>query len=119
MPRAHHSAGYPEAEEYAMVSMEAAATTIESVTAVLDAEGYCIVERLLSPDAAQEAKASLVEVLAATPRGRNSFEGFRTQRVYALFAKTRAFDAPAVHPLVLGVLDHVLGHYQLSAPVGI
>ena len=50
---------------------------------------------------------------------RNSFEGFQTQRVYALFAKTRAFDGPAVHPLLLGVLDRVLGHYQLSAPTGI
>jgi ectoine hydroxylase-related dioxygenase (phytanoyl-CoA dioxygenase family) len=39
--------------------------------------------------------------------------------VYALFAKARAFDAPAVDPLVLAVLDNMLGHYQLSAPVGI
>src|SRR5262249_30769105 len=36
-----------------------------------------------------------------------------------LFRKTRAFDAAAVHPLVLGVLDRLLGHYHLSAPVGI
>jgi ectoine hydroxylase-related dioxygenase (phytanoyl-CoA dioxygenase family) len=61
----------------------------------------------------------LAEVLAATPEGRNDFEGFKTQRVYALFAKTRAFDGPATHPLLLGVLDRVLGHYQLSAPTGI
>jgi ectoine hydroxylase-related dioxygenase (phytanoyl-CoA dioxygenase family) len=39
--------------------------------------------------------------------------------VYALFAKTRTFDQLAVHPLLLAVLDQVLGHYQLSAPVGI
>jgi ectoine hydroxylase-related dioxygenase (phytanoyl-CoA dioxygenase family) len=36
-----------------------------------------------------------------------------------LFAKTRAFDALATDPLLLGVLDQVLGHYQLSAPVSI
>ena len=54
-----------------------------------------------------------------TPAGRNAFEGFTTQRVYALFAKTRTFDRAAVHPLLLEVLDQVLGHYQLSAPVGI
>ena len=29
------------------------------------------------------------------------------------------FDGPAIHPLLLGVLDDVLGHYQLSAPTGI
>src|SRR5262249_29015587 len=29
------------------------------------------------------------------------------------------FDQIALHPLLLDVLDRVLGHYQLSAPVGI
>ena len=65
------------------------------------------------------AKADLQRVLADTSTGRNAFEGFSTRRVYALFAKTRYFDGPGTHPLVLGVLDHVLGHYQFSAPVGI
>jgi ectoine hydroxylase-related dioxygenase (phytanoyl-CoA dioxygenase family) len=39
--------------------------------------------------------------------------------VYARFAKTRTFDELAVRPLLLEVLDQVLGHCQLSAPVGI
>ena len=56
---------------------------------------------------------------AQTPLGRNDFEGFGTKRIYALFAKTRGFDELAIHPLLLGVLDRVLGHYQLSGPVGI
>jgi ectoine hydroxylase-related dioxygenase (phytanoyl-CoA dioxygenase family) len=77
------------------------------------------VEGLLPPDELAAARASLADVLAATPEGRNDFEGFKTQRVYALFAKTRAFDGPATDPLLLGVLDRVLGHYQLSAPTGI
>jgi ectoine hydroxylase-related dioxygenase (phytanoyl-CoA dioxygenase family) len=77
------------------------------------------VEGLLPRDELAAARASLADVLAATPEGRNDFEGFKTQRVYALFAKTRAFDGPATHPLLLGVLDRVLGHYQLSAPTGI
>ena len=29
------------------------------------------------------------------------------------------FDEPAIHPLLLGVLDQILDFYQLSAPVGI
>jgi ectoine hydroxylase-related dioxygenase (phytanoyl-CoA dioxygenase family) len=93
--------------------------SVDGVVAALEADGYCLVQNVLSPEAAAAARASLVDVLAATPRGRNDFEGFRTQRVYALFAKTRAFDEPAIHPLLLGVLDRVLGHYQLSAPTGI
>jgi ectoine hydroxylase-related dioxygenase (phytanoyl-CoA dioxygenase family) len=36
-----------------------------------------------------------------------------------VFAKTRVLDDVALHPLLLGVLDEWLGHYQFSAPVGI
>ncbi len=67
----------------------------------------------------QAARADLDRVLQTTKTGRNFFEGFDTQRIYALFAKTRMFDQAATDPLLLGVLDQVLGHYQLSAPVGI
>src|SRR5262249_8338845 len=78
-----------------------------------------IVPGVLSADEVQRARADLAGGLAETPTGRNDFEGFSTQGVYALFAKTRAFDDVASHPLLVGVLDHVLGHYQLRAPPGI
>ena len=73
----------------------------------------------MSAEAVAKARADFTEILESTPYGRDDFEGRKTRRVYALFAKTRTFDAPATHPLVLGVLDRVLGHYQLSAPTGI
>jgi len=93
--------------------------TPDSVTEGLRRDGYVIVEGVLSAAAVARARDDLARVLARTPTGRNDFEGFATQRVYALFAKTRAFDEAAIHPLALGVLDRVLGSYQLSAPVGI
>jgi ectoine hydroxylase-related dioxygenase (phytanoyl-CoA dioxygenase family) len=102
-----------------MAAIPATEASVDSIVAALGEDGYCAVERLLSPDELAAARQSLVDVLERTPQGRNSFEGFKTQRVYALFAKTRAFDGPATHPLLLGVLDLVLGHYQLSAPTGI
>jgi ectoine hydroxylase-related dioxygenase (phytanoyl-CoA dioxygenase family) len=77
------------------------------------------VDTLLPEPELVAARHDLRRVLAGTPSGRNPFEGARTKRVYALFAKTRALDAAATHPLVLGVLDAVLHHYQLSAPTGI
>jgi ectoine hydroxylase-related dioxygenase (phytanoyl-CoA dioxygenase family) len=89
------------------------------VVAALAVDGYAIVEGVLSPEDVGRARAELTEILAATPFGRDDFEGRRTRRVYALFAKTRALDGPATHPLVLSVLDSVLGHYQLSAPTAI
>ncbi len=102
-----------------LVHLEAATATVDAVVEALRADGACTVEGLLAPVEVAAAQASLRDVLAATPVGRNDFEGHRTRRAYALFAKTRAFDGPAVHPLLLGVLDRVLGHYQLSAPTGI
>ena len=93
--------------------------SIDTVVAELDEKGYCIVEGMLSPAEVAAARDDLLRVLGETPTGRNDFEGFSTQRVYALFAKTRAFDKAALDPLLLGVLDRVLGHYQFSAPVGI
>ncbi len=91
----------------------------EEVLAALERDGYAIIEGVLGTDDVAEARAELGRTLEATPFGRDDFEGRRTRRVYALFAKTRALDGPATHPLVLRVLDQVLGHYQLSAPTGI
>jgi len=93
---------------------------VDRVVADLERDGYAVVESLLNADEATTVRDGLREVLDRTPTGRNDFEGFSTRRIYALFAKTRAFDPLATHPLLLGVLDRVLGaSYQLSAPTGI
>ena len=102
-----------------MAHMNASAT-VDDVVGALDRDGFAIVEGMLSPQEAAAARAELTRILASIPTGRNDFEGFKTRRIYALFAKTRVFDAPATHPLLLGVLERVLGEsYQLSAPTGI
>ncbi len=93
--------------------------SVEEAAAAVDRDGYVVIEGLMDPSWVAAAREDLLRVLESTGTGRNSFEGFSTRRVYALFAKTRFFDGPGTHPLVLGVLDHVLGHYQFSAPVGI
>jgi ectoine hydroxylase-related dioxygenase (phytanoyl-CoA dioxygenase family) len=97
----------------------AGAATAELVAERLIRDGYVVVTGLMSDAEVAIARADLGRVLETTPAGRNEFEGFGTQRVYALFAKTRCFDQLAIHPLLLAVLDQVLGDYQLSAPVGI
>lgn len=102
-----------------MATVTVGTTTVDEVVAAVREDGYCIVHGVLDPEEVAAAKADLRRVLDATPTGRNDFEGYKTQRVYALFAKTRVFDGPAIHPLVLGVLDQLLAEYQLSAPVGI
>ena len=102
-----------------MPNLQASSATADDVIAGLTSDGYAIVEGVLSPQEAESVRNGLIDVLEETPTGRNSFEGFKTQRIYALFAKTRAFDGPATHPLVLDVLDKYIGPCQLSAPVGI
>ena len=102
-----------------MMATMPATSAGQDVAQRLTDDGYVVVTAMLTPSGAQAARADLDRVLRTTRTGRNSFEGFDTQRIYALFAKTRAFDALATDPLLLGVLDQVLGHYQLSAPVGI
>jgi ectoine hydroxylase-related dioxygenase (phytanoyl-CoA dioxygenase family) len=99
--------------------LPAASTSGEEVARRLADDGYVVVSGMMTDAVVEAARADLGRILAATKTGRNSFEGYSTQRVYALFAKTRTFDQAAIHPLLLDVLDRVLGHYQLSAPVGI
>jgi ectoine hydroxylase-related dioxygenase (phytanoyl-CoA dioxygenase family) len=94
--------------------------TVDDVLAAVDTDGYVVVEDLLSPERVAEIHAEFDRILDHVPEGRNFFEGFHTRRIYALFAKTRVIDDLAVHPLVLGVLDRVLGeHYLLGGPTGI
>ncbi len=92
---------------------------VEPITEALAGHGYVIVDGVLDGRTVDAMRRELDRVLAATPTGRNDFEGFGTKRIYRLFAKTRVFDDLAIHPVMLGVLDQVLGHCQLSAPTGI
>jgi ectoine hydroxylase-related dioxygenase (phytanoyl-CoA dioxygenase family) len=93
--------------------------TVDDIVGALDAEGCAVVDRFLDDTEAAALVAELHPFREQTPLGRNDFEGFDTRRIYALFAKVRGFDRLATHPLLLGVLDRVLGEYQLSGPVGI
>ena len=86
----------------------------------LEQHGLAVVERFLSTADVRRKKDDLERVLESIPTGRNSFEGFATRRIYALFAKTRLFDAQAIDPLLLAVVERLLGPgFVLSAPTGI
>ncbi len=93
--------------------------TIEDIKDQMADDGYAIIPEAIGSDQVAWARSELEAIVASTPVGRDDFEGHLTRRVYGLFGKTRSLDALAVHESVLGVLDGVLGHYQLSAPTGI
>lgn len=74
-----------------------------------DQRGYLIFGRVLSPDAVADIRTALAPYLARDLTGRNDFEGFRTNRVYALLAKSPAFAELAIHPLALAFAEAELG----------
>jgi ectoine hydroxylase-related dioxygenase (phytanoyl-CoA dioxygenase family) len=96
-----------------------ATATVDDVVGAMNADGYAVVERLVPAAQTARIRSELTHVLETVPLGRNDFEGFKTRRIYNIFAKTRVLDPLALHPLLEGVLDRVLGLHQFSAPVGI
>src|SRR4051812_1202310 len=74
----------------------AGAVTVDGVVAALDEEGFCIVEGLLPPDELATTRDALTDILEAIPTGRNDFEGFKTQRIYGLFAPPRPAGSTAL-----------------------
>jgi ectoine hydroxylase-related dioxygenase (phytanoyl-CoA dioxygenase family) len=102
-----------------LIRLTGAEATVTAVVDALERHGCVVVEHFIDAAKVAALKAELAPHRQQTPSGRNDFEGFDTRRIYALFAKTRSFDELATDPLLLGVLDEVLGHYQMSGPVGI
>lgn len=83
-------------------------------------KGYTIIESLLSDADITRVKAALAPWLQGRYMGRNNFEGFRTERVYALLAKDRVFAELVEHPQVLSILDEMLhADYLLSSNLAI
>jgi ectoine hydroxylase-related dioxygenase (phytanoyl-CoA dioxygenase family) len=82
----------------------------------LDRDGYVVRTGVFDPD---PVRAALEPILAATPTGRNDFEGYGTKRGYGLLAKTRVLDDLILDPVSLDLARHVLGDFLLSALVAI
>jgi len=74
-----------------------------------DRSGYLIFERVLPPERVAEIRAALAPHLARDLLGRNDFEGTKTNRVYALLAKSPVFAELAIHPLALAFVEAELG----------
>jgi ectoine hydroxylase-related dioxygenase (phytanoyl-CoA dioxygenase family) len=107
-----------------------AATKAETTTATTDAvgarrdldrDGFVVLEEVVGEAVLRAIRSELDPWLdAGAHRGRNDFEGFATNRVYALLAKAPAVAALVEHPAVLALLDELLlPGYLLSANLAI
>jgi ectoine hydroxylase-related dioxygenase (phytanoyl-CoA dioxygenase family) len=74
-----------------------------------DRRGFVIFERVLAPDQVAAIRTALAPHLDRDLKGRNDFEGLKTNRVYALLAKSPLFAELVVHPLVLAFVEAELG----------
>jgi ectoine hydroxylase-related dioxygenase (phytanoyl-CoA dioxygenase family) len=74
-----------------------------------DHSGYLIFENVLPPDRVAAIRAALAPFLARDLKGRNDFEGVKTNRVYALLAKSPLFAELVIHPLVMAFVEAELG----------
>jgi len=74
-----------------------------------DCRGYLIFERVLTTERVAEIRAALSPFLERNLTGRNDFEGLKTNRVYALLAKSPTFAELAIHPLALAFAEAELG----------
>lgn len=80
----------------------------------IERDGYVIIENLISPELVAEIKEDLIPRFSYDS-GRNNFEGFKTQRLYAFFEKSLICNPLVEHPLILGCLDRVFEpNYLLS-----
>jgi ectoine hydroxylase-related dioxygenase (phytanoyl-CoA dioxygenase family) len=75
-----------------------------------DRRGYLIFEKVLSADRVMAIRAALAPFLEQDLTGRNDFEGLKTNRVYALMAKSPLFADLAIHPLALAFAEAELGN---------
>jgi len=87
---------------------------LERVLADLERDGCAVVPEVVPRPVVDAIRADVL------PRfqhgaGRNNFEGFATQRLYTVMAKTLVCNPLVEHPLVLGVLDRLFEpNYLLS-----
>ncbi len=81
----------------------------------LHRDGYTIVEDFLDADRLAAFRASVAPLLGRY-RGRNPFEGLKTERVYTLVARGKVFEDITDDPRLLALLDAFLRPgYLLSA----
>ena len=95
---------------------EASAEQIDQIRT----EGYAVIEGALSAPEVAGLKRDLAPWLQGDMLGRNNFEGYQSERVYALLAKAPSVAATVEHADVLPLVDAFLQPgYLLSAALAI
>jgi len=85
---------------------------------LLRSQGYVILEDLVEPTTVDSVCRELEPWIVATPYCEGDFYGWNTTRLGAVLMKSPASHALVAHPLILAIMDEVLGPhcdwYQLN-----
>lgn len=88
---------------------------VEAHLARIEADGFTVIDDLLDAATVQAVKDGLAPLLDVY-RGRNSFEGVSTERIYTLVARGRVFEDITEEPRLMALLDRMLmPNYLLTA----
>ena len=71
--------------------------------------GFVTFENVLTPEDLDRVRSALAPHLAADIRGRQDFEGLKSNRIYAMLAKGDIFSEIVAHPLTLAFAEAELG----------
>ena len=74
-----------------------------------DTQGFVIFDRVLDGGQLTAIREALAPWFAEGKTGRNDFEGLKTNRVYAMLAKSPVFADLVIHPLALAFAEAELG----------
>jgi len=88
--------------------------------AEFDDTGYLVFPSVLAEQELTAIREALQPYLDADLHGRNDFEGLKTNRIYAMLAKSPVFAELCLHPLALAFVEAEFGlSARLSACLGI
>lgn len=85
----------------------AAPFDVDGHVAAIRERGFTVIRDFMDADTLREARDTLAPFIGAH-HGRNSFEGYRTERVYTLVARGRVFEDLTADPRILAILDRFL-----------
>ena len=74
-----------------------------------DRDGYIQFDKVLSVEQLGVIRDALAPYLGADVTGRNDFEGLKSNRIYAMLAKSPVFAELVIHPLALSFVEADLG----------
>lgn len=92
---------------------------VDRAVADVERNGFAIVEGFLSPERLERTRREMEPIFEMTTHrdatGKGRYSGIQTVHVHNLFAKTRAADDIAIDPVLLMIIEGVLGElFQLS-----